>query len=97
LPAACAAQIFNLFLPRVNVRRTSAWYKESEPPDLSPSDSQARAPDLASPDLARVDDVYGRTVACVGVAWFGLYSAIQWQGCAGGAQVYANRIIMPPQ
>ena len=34
------AQIFNLFLPRVNVRRTSAWYKESEAPDFSPSDSQ---------------------------------------------------------
>ena len=34
------AQIFNLFLPRVNVRRTSAWYKESEMPDFSPSDSQ---------------------------------------------------------
>ena len=36
-------QIFNLFLPRVNVRRTSAWYKESEMPDFSPSDSQVPA------------------------------------------------------
>jgi hypothetical protein len=33
-------QVFNLFMPRVNARRTSAWYKESEMPDFSHTDSQ---------------------------------------------------------
>lgn len=33
-------QIFNLILPRVNVRRTCAWYKDGEQEDFSPWDSQ---------------------------------------------------------
>ncbi len=37
-------QVFNLILPRVNVRRQSAWYKDGEQPDMSPADAQARAP-----------------------------------------------------
>ena len=38
--------MFNLILPRVNVRRQSAWYKDGEQQDMSPSDAQAR---LANP------------------------------------------------
>lgn len=33
-------QVYNLFMPRVNIRRQSAWYKDNEPLDFSPSDSQ---------------------------------------------------------
>lgn len=33
-------QVFNLFMPRVNIRRQSAWYKDSEPQNFSPTDSQ---------------------------------------------------------
>lgn len=38
----CGEQVINMILPKVNVRRTAAWYKESEEPDMSPTDSQAR-------------------------------------------------------
>ena len=31
-----------MILPRVNVRRQAAWYKDGEPPDMSPVDAQAR-------------------------------------------------------
>ena len=37
-------QIFNLFMPRVNLRRQAQWYADGEPPDFSPSDSQVRSP-----------------------------------------------------
>ncbi len=33
-------QVINMILPKVNVRRTSAWYKETEEPDMSSTDSQ---------------------------------------------------------
>lgn len=33
-------QVFSMFLPDVNLRRTCAWYKESDPEDLSLDDSQ---------------------------------------------------------
>ena len=33
-------QIVNLFLPRVNCRRFASWYKDGEPADMSPTDSQ---------------------------------------------------------
>ena len=39
--------MFNLILPRVNVRRQSAWYKDGEQQDMSPSDAQARSATLA--------------------------------------------------
>ena len=39
-------QIFNLFMPRVNLRRQAQWYADGEPPDFSPSDSQVRSPSL---------------------------------------------------
>ena len=40
---ACGrAQVFNMILPRVNVRRQAAWYKDGELPDMSPVDAQAR-------------------------------------------------------
>lgn len=35
-----ALQIVNLFLPRVNCRRFASWYKDGEPADMSPTDSQ---------------------------------------------------------
>lgn len=31
-----------MFLPDVNLRRTSAWFKESDPEDMSLDDSQVR-------------------------------------------------------
>ena len=37
-------QIFNLFMPRVNLRRQAQWYADGEPPDFSPSDSQVLLP-----------------------------------------------------
>lgn len=36
--------MFNLFLPRVNIRRQAQWYADGEPPDFSPSDSQVGPP-----------------------------------------------------
>lgn len=39
---AWLVQIFNLFLPRVNIRRQAQWYADGEPQDFSPSDSQVR-------------------------------------------------------
>ena len=35
-------QVFNLFMPRVNIRRQAQWYADGEPQDFSPSDSQVR-------------------------------------------------------
>lgn len=35
-----APQVINLFLPRVNCRRFASWYKDGEPADMSPTDSQ---------------------------------------------------------
>ena len=37
-------QIFNLFMPRVNLRRQAQWYADGEQPDFSPSDSQVPSP-----------------------------------------------------
>ena len=39
-PLWTGKQVFSLFIPDVNVRRTAAWYKEGEPEDFSPSDTQ---------------------------------------------------------
>jgi DNA-directed RNA polymerase II subunit RPB1 len=39
-PLWTGKQVFSLFIPDVNVRRTAAWYKEGEPDDFSPSDTQ---------------------------------------------------------
>ena len=36
-------QVFNLFMPRVNIRRQAQWYADGEPQDFSPSDSQVKA------------------------------------------------------
>ncbi len=33
-------QVFSMFLPDVNIKRTSAWYKEADPEDISLDDSQ---------------------------------------------------------
>jgi len=38
--ACCAVQVYSLFLPDVNIRRTAAWYKDGDPEDLSLDDSQ---------------------------------------------------------
>ena len=40
--ALCRLQIVNMFLPRVNCRRFASWYKDGEPADMSPTDSQVR-------------------------------------------------------
>lgn len=50
----CRLQIVNLFLPRVNCRRFASWYKDGEPADMSPTDSQVRrvaAPPQPGPAL----------------------------------------------
>jgi len=39
-PLWTGKQVFSLFIPDVNLRRTSAWFKEGEPDDFSPSDTQ---------------------------------------------------------
>jgi DNA-directed RNA polymerase II subunit RPB1 len=39
-PLWTGKQVFSLFIPDVNLRRTSAWHKEGEPDDFSPSDTQ---------------------------------------------------------
>ncbi|CAD7704200.1 unnamed protein product [Ostreobium quekettii] len=33
-------QVFSMFLPKVNVRREAQWYKDKEPEDFSPEDTQ---------------------------------------------------------
>lgn len=35
-------QVFDLFLPKVNMSRRSAWHQDGEPEDLSPADTQVR-------------------------------------------------------
>ena len=52
-----------MILPRVNVRRQAAWYKDGEPPDMSPVDAQARPPDLAQTSLC-LGKLYAVEVAC---------------------------------
>ena len=42
-------QVFNLFMPRVNIRRQAQWYADGEPQDFSPSDSQVRHRRLLGP------------------------------------------------
>jgi DNA-directed RNA polymerase II subunit RPB1 len=37
-----ALQVFSMFLPDVNMKRTCAWYKDSDPEDLSLDDSQVQ-------------------------------------------------------
>jgi hypothetical protein len=39
-PLWSGKQIFSMFLPDLNLRRTSSWYKDSDPEDLSLDDSQ---------------------------------------------------------
>lgn len=39
-PLWTGKQVFTLFIPDVNLRRTSAWFKEGEPDDFSPTDTQ---------------------------------------------------------
>ena len=39
-PRWTGKQLISTLLPRVNCRRTAAWYKDGEPPDFSPTDSQ---------------------------------------------------------
>ena len=39
-PLWTGKQVMNMFLPRVNVRRFSSWYKDGEAPDMSPGDAQ---------------------------------------------------------
>ncbi|KAK9843436.1 hypothetical protein WJX81_002541 [Elliptochloris bilobata] len=39
-PLWTGKQVFSLILPRVNVRRQAAWYKDGEQPDMSPTDAQ---------------------------------------------------------
>ncbi|BDA48126.1 probable DNA-directed RNA polymerase II subunit RPB1 [Coccomyxa sp. Obi] len=39
-PLWTGKQVFNLILPRVNIRRQSAWYKDNDPKDFSIMDSQ---------------------------------------------------------
>jgi hypothetical protein len=39
-PRSLLLQVFSMFLPDVNMKRTCAWYKDSDPEDLSLDDSQ---------------------------------------------------------
>ena len=39
-PLWTGKQVFSLFMPDVNIRRTAAWYKDGDPEDLSLDDSQ---------------------------------------------------------
>lgn len=39
-PLWTGKQVITAILPPVNCRRSAAWYRDGEPPDLSPSDSQ---------------------------------------------------------
>ena len=39
-PLWTGKQVFSLFIPDVNLRRTSAWHKDGEPEDFSPGDTQ---------------------------------------------------------
>eukprot|EP00854_Cymbomonas_tetramitiformis_P009466 gene9466-11218_t len=39
-PLWTGKQVFNLFMPVVNVRRTSAWHADDDPPDFSLQDTQ---------------------------------------------------------
>ena len=57
-PLWTGKQVFSMFLPRVNLERRAAWYKDGEPTDMSPVDAQARAPS------GRRLDAHGRA-ACV--------------------------------
>lgn len=41
-PLWTGKQVISMILPRVNLERTSQWYKDAEPKGLSPSDSQVR-------------------------------------------------------
>lgn len=43
LPAMPAAQVFSMFMPRVNLERRAAWYKDGEPDAMSPVDAQVGA------------------------------------------------------
>ena len=39
-PIWTGKQVFSMFLPDVNVKRTSAWHKDNDLPDMSNDDSQ---------------------------------------------------------
>lgn len=43
-PLWTGKQIISMFLPDVNIRRTSAWHKSNDPPDMSLEDSQVGGP-----------------------------------------------------
>ena len=46
-----------MILPRVNVRRQAAWYKDGEAPDMSPVDAQARLSQLGHVS-SRMENLY---------------------------------------
>lgn len=50
-PLWSGKQVFSMFLPDVNIKRTSAWYKEKDPEDMSLDDSQVL--------IKRGDLIYG--------------------------------------
>lgn len=39
-PLWTGKQVFTMFLPKVNLRREAAWFKDKEPEDFSPEDTQ---------------------------------------------------------
>ena len=69
-----------MILPRVNVRRQAAWYKDGEPPDMSPVDAQVR-PFERRPDAIMPGE------ACRPIAWAWLWVSKQVMGMLSwGAQ-----------
>jgi hypothetical protein len=39
-PVCCPLQVISMFMPRVNLERRAAWYKDGEPDAMSPVDAQ---------------------------------------------------------
>jgi DNA-directed RNA polymerase II subunit RPB1 len=46
-PLWTGKQVVSMFMPRVNLERRAAWYKDGEPDAMSPVDAQVGARDLA--------------------------------------------------
>ena len=40
MPAPAPPQVISMFMPRVNLERRAAWYKDGEPDAMSPVDAQ---------------------------------------------------------
>lgn len=72
-----APQVFSMFMPRVNLERRAAWYKDGEPDAMSPVDAQVgrsggrrqgRVRSLGKPALSRpprgVQGKWGRGPGC---------------------------------